>query len=114
MEAFDPSMYPHSVYVLAETDSFDTVAAVIEGFPAIPGGLTPVACWVNIAGSRPAMTGDQEVTVTLAEVWFPVNPGARKGYRLLRVSDGLSLRCLGRGKDRAYGFNFAVPCEVIE
>ena len=106
-------MYPHLVYLLPESDTADLTASVVEGFPAT-SGLTPVPCRVRLIMTRAGMVGDREVGATLAEVAFPANPGVVKGSRLQRTTDGLSLRCLGRAKDRADGFNFVVSCEVIE
>jgi hypothetical protein len=118
MEDFDPSMFPHFVYILLETDGSgsDTTASVVEGFPAT-SGLTPLPCRVRLGRTTqvPIGTGDGEVSTTEAQVAFPGDPGVAKGARPQRTTDALRLRALDRARARGGdGVLFVVACDVID
>lgn len=114
MEPFDPSMFPHSVYLLAETDGSDRTASVVEGFPAT-SGLTPLPCRVRLSGSYTIIVAEVETTITKAQVCFPADPGAKKNDRFQRTTDGLRVRVLAPARARdGDGVLFVATCEVID
>jgi hypothetical protein len=114
MEPFDPSMFPHLVQLLPETDSQDTTGSVLENFPGL-SYLPLLPCYLRFTG--PSQTsygaGDIEVTVTPATLAFPKNPGCKKGDRYRRATDGVIARVFSGAREKGGdGVLFVTTCEV--
>jgi hypothetical protein len=114
MQAFDLSMFPHLVTLDVLADGADATASTEEGFTP---GATPLPCRVRstITHQERFGAGDREVSYTEARVAFPANPGAKKGDRFVRTTDGLILRALAPARARdGDGALFVIECQVVD